>query len=672
MHGFRLIFQDWKHLIHHKHGRIAMIFLILVPLIYVGLFLSGYWNPYGRLDHLPVAVVNLDKGAVLNGKPVEVGHNFVDELAQTNELDFDFVTAEAASEGMKKGDYYMIVTIPEDFSSHAATLMDEHPEQAELIYQTNAGRNFVASQIGTSAIKEMKAKLQAELTKAYTDGVFSSMQKLADGLNTAGSGAEQLHKGTETAKKGFSELASGISNAAVGASDLQKGSGKLSTSSSELAKGTNQLNQGAEQLAAGLQQLTLGQSKLEAASGKLSDKLGKWQASSRKNAEDWQAAEGASKQLTAALESYIKEHPSAAEDPDLQALLKQAETTAELYEGLSQSETALAANADEIAQGQQQLNKQTSLFAAKLKENSQGAKSLSSSAEQLDSGMANWTKGMASLNQGITALADGSRRLTTGTGQLYQGLDQLNNGSGELASKLALAKSQTTGLHASPELENMFVEPVKLTESKGVEVPNYGAGIAPYFISLGLFVGGIMGANILPLGRRQGSKLASGHQFINKLGLFLTVGIVQTIILDALILFAFQIQVQHFSLFVCFSLVTSFTFLSIIYMLLSIFGFVGKFLAVTLLVTQLATCGGTFPGQLMAPAMAAIGRLLPMTYSVQGFQQAISVGDYRQWTAALWIMLAYLIGSALIGLLFNRLEQRKNQIIENNSAQTAA
>jgi putative membrane protein len=58
MKGIRWIFHDWKLLWSHKHGRIALVFLLIVPLIYAGFFLAGYWDPYGRLDQLPVAVVN--------------------------------------------------------------------------------------------------------------------------------------------------------------------------------------------------------------------------------------------------------------------------------------------------------------------------------------------------------------------------------------------------------------------------------------------------------------------------------------------------------------------------------------------------------------------------------------------------------------------------------------
>lgn len=125
MKGLQLVFQDIKAMWKHKHGRIALIFLLVVPLIYSGFFLAGYWNPYGKLDQLPVAVVNLDNGSKMDDKPVEAGEDFVEQLKKQKELDFHFVTAKEANTGLKEGTYYMVVTIPEDFSQNVTTLMDK-------------------------------------------------------------------------------------------------------------------------------------------------------------------------------------------------------------------------------------------------------------------------------------------------------------------------------------------------------------------------------------------------------------------------------------------------------------------------------------------------------------------------------------------------------------------
>ena len=54
--------------------------------------LWAFWDPYKQLDDLPVAVVNLDKGAVFDGKPIEVGKGLVDNLKDNTSFKWEFVS----------------------------------------------------------------------------------------------------------------------------------------------------------------------------------------------------------------------------------------------------------------------------------------------------------------------------------------------------------------------------------------------------------------------------------------------------------------------------------------------------------------------------------------------------------------------------------------------------
>jgi putative membrane protein len=193
----------------------------------------------------------------------------------------------------------------------------------------------------------------------------------------------------------------------------------------------------------------------------------------------------------------------------------------------------------------------------------------------------------------------------------------------------------------------MFAAPVKLVESDVTNVPNYGTGVAPYFLSLGLYVGGIMAANILPLARRKDAKNGTSH-FVNKLFLFYALGIIQTIIVDLVVLYGFKLQVVSEPRFYLYSLLVSLTFQTIVATLASVFGMIGKFIAITLLILQLASCGGTFPWQLNSPFMQGLGKILPMTYSVQGFQDIISIGDWSFLGKQVLILLGYAVVVAAV------------------------
>ncbi len=75
-----MIKNEWKSLLRNKLMLIVVIAIIVIPIIYAGLFLKSMWDPYGNVDSLPVAVVNEDKPVTYEGKDVNVGEKFVDKL----------------------------------------------------------------------------------------------------------------------------------------------------------------------------------------------------------------------------------------------------------------------------------------------------------------------------------------------------------------------------------------------------------------------------------------------------------------------------------------------------------------------------------------------------------------------------------------------------------------
>ena len=137
------------------------------------------WDPYGKLAELPVAVVNQDKAVTYNEETLAVGDSLVAGLEESDShWTFDFVSQEEAEAGLADGSYYMALTIPEDFSENATTLLDETPKQMELTYRTSAGRSYIASKLTASAANEIKDTISDEVTAIYAETVFD---KLADG-----------------------------------------------------------------------------------------------------------------------------------------------------------------------------------------------------------------------------------------------------------------------------------------------------------------------------------------------------------------------------------------------------------------------------------------------------------------------------------------------------------
>ena len=93
------------------------------------------------------------------------------------------------------------------------------------------------------------------------------------------------------------------------------------------------------------------------------------------------------------------------------------------------------------------------------------------------------------MSTGSTQLIDGVNKLADGSGKVTDGLVKVNDGSGELAEKLGEGAEKTGEVKGTDKTYDMFASPVKVKTEKLAEVPNYGTGFTPYFLSLGLFVG---------------------------------------------------------------------------------------------------------------------------------------------------------------------------------------
>ena len=147
-----MIKNEWRSLLKNKILLVVLIAIIVIPFIYAGLFLKSMWDPYGNLDHLPVAVVNKDRPVAYQGTTLSIGDDLTEALKTNRSLDFHFTDSEKAQEGLKNGTWYMVITIPEDFSRNATTLLDTDPEKMELKYATNPGTNYIASKMSETAL----------------------------------------------------------------------------------------------------------------------------------------------------------------------------------------------------------------------------------------------------------------------------------------------------------------------------------------------------------------------------------------------------------------------------------------------------------------------------------------------------------------------------------------
>ena len=250
-----MIKKELKKIMGNKLLFATVIVAMCLPVLYAGIFLKSIWDPYGRISHLPVAVVNLDQPTSLEGKKVDVGNQLVSELKKNDDLDWHFVSSEKAKTGLKDRKYYMIVKIPKTFSKNAASVLDTDPEKMDLTYETNGGLNFLGEVISENAMTQLKAKVSEQVTKSYADVIISMVKTVGTGMNQAADGANQLADGSSQVANGLATVKDKVPALTSGVSQLADGSSQLASGVQQYTDGVGTAGGGSAQLANGLQAL---------------------------------------------------------------------------------------------------------------------------------------------------------------------------------------------------------------------------------------------------------------------------------------------------------------------------------------------------------------------------------------------------------------------------------
>ncbi|HEQ4208310.1 YhgE/Pip domain-containing protein [Streptococcus pyogenes] len=485
--------EELKTLIKNPKLMITMTGVALVPALYNLSFLGSMWDPYGRVNDLPIAVVNHDKPAKRADKSLTIGNDMVDKMSKSKDLEYHFVSAKQAQEGLKEGDYYMVITLPEDLSQRAATLLNPEPQKLTIRYQTSKGHGMVAAKMGETAMAKLKESVSQNITKTYTSAVFSSMTDLQSGLKEASAGSQTLTSGAKTAQagsqtlstnlaaltgasqqfqQGTGRLTSGLTTYTDGVNQVKNGLGTLSTDIpnylngvSRLSQGASQLNQGLSQLtqattlsdekAKGIQSLIVGLPVLNQGIQQLNTELSTLQPPNL-NADELGNSLGA---IAQAAKQVIAEE-TAAQNEELSALQATsvyqsltAEQQGELAAALSQSDKSqtvsaaqtilssvqtLSTSLQSLSQEDQskQLEQLKEAVAQIANQSNQALPGASSALTELSTGLA---KVNGSLNQQVLP---GSNQLTTGLAQLNRyntaigsGVIKLSEGTNALSSK---------------------------------------------------------------------------------------------------------------------------------------------------------------------------------------------------------------------------------------------
>lgn len=174
------------------------------------------------------------------------------------------------------------------------------------------------------------------------------------------------------------------------------------------------------------------------------------------------------------------------------------------------------------------------------------------------------------------------------------------------------------------EESDFMANPVVLDEHSLFPIPNYGSANSPFYTTLSLWVGGLLLISLLRVDVRDPEGIYTSNQIYFGRGLtFLTIGLFQSLIVTLGDIFILKAYVANPTAFVLSSILISMVFMTIVYTLVSVFGNIGKGIAIIFLVLQLSGAGGTFPIQVAPPFFQAINPFLPFTYAINLLRETV-------------------------------------------------
>lgn len=704
---------------------IVAVGLVIVPTLYAWFNIAGSWDPYGNTGNLKVAVANSDDGYMSDLIPVRVniGDTVVSALRENDQLDWRFVSESDAVEGVRSGEYYAAVVIPENFSSRMMTVFSSDAEHAEIVYYENQKANAIAPRVTDKAASTVRQQIDETFAKTISDvglATTSSLLEFMDGDQIAAYAGNL--SGTLAGAITTLRDASGSVDEFAGL--LQSSTGLLD-STSDLLASAGAANEDTEALVGDAKTGLSGMhdaldAAVAAINQSLKDSAGDYDAAAKAIDEAFGAADAhVSLTVTQLRDASADVAKRASDMRDVQDNILAVERDVEgsdlpekLKAELVQKIDIVANTVGNVANQQELLAKHLSDAAASLET---GAADARAKAQAVKDGIAE-AKGSiggvkdsynATLKQQISdlsdAVADVARRGSDMADDLGATVTDLSRAASALSDDLAGAHEVLAGasadlVSAADDLQRLkegldtavtsgdldrvreligsdpaaladaLAAPVALDRQAVYHIKNYGSAMAPFYTTLSIWVAGIVLAAMLKANVDEADVKALGNPRLHELYLgryafFALLAFAQATLVCAGDLLFFGIQCEHPFQFMLVGWLAGFVFSNMIYTLTVSFGDIGKAIAVVLLVMQVAGSGGTFPIEMTADFFQAVYPFLPFTHAINAMHAAMAGAYGMEFWIELGTLALYLIPSLALGLVFRRPVIRANRWI---------
>ncbi|MFO1446205.1 YhgE/Pip domain-containing protein [Bacillus sp. Bva_UNVM-123] len=700
---FYIYQTDIKNIAKNWTALVVILGLVFLPSLYAWFNILASWDPYGNTGNIAVAVVNEDKEAIFKGNKLKIGDEIISPLMKNKNIGWVFTDEADALRGVNHGDYYASILIPADFSKNISSFLTDTPQKAKIIYTVNEKINAIAPKITAKGASGIVEQVRKNFIETANGTIFKIFNEIGLELEKERPTIEEVSSLILKIEGMIPEINDVVN---VLAKDMKLADNLISRAQSNLitiAEETKRYQGIVNQLGIWLDE---GSDVFASTAGpqiKNNLMLMKETSSAINTLNTMIMDKNIDPTVLNSAIDRSQDHLSN-EIRDIQILT-------ELFDRLNQlaGENKLAFVKENLNKLNRNLTQQLSLLnntkdsIARGKDLSQElmteldrlAKTSDALLEDLiqrydDEIMPRILQGFSvvksTTNHALKILqdvnhdmpdvqkivTDAKKGLTIGTKELHTIQKRLPIIEGKMKSLASiirkLEKEGTLNqlidlLINNAEREGQFfAEPVTLIENKLFPIPNYGSAMSPFFTTLSLWVGALLLVSLLTVEVHENTRSYKSFEiYLGRFLIFLSLAILQSFFITIGDMFLLKTYVVDKLWFVLFAMLLSSIFMLIVYTLVSVFGNVGKALAIVLLVLQLAGSGGTFPIQVTPPFFHMIYPLLPFTYGISLMREAVGGILWDVISHDLLYLSGFVAATLLLGLTLKNIVNRSTE-----------
>ena len=703
-----LVKRDLRHATRNVMASIVLFGLVIIPSLFTWFNVIASWDPFANTSNLKVAVASTDAGfqSDLMPIPINVGEQVLSELRGNDGLDWVITTKDDAIDGTKSGAYYAAIVLPPSFSSDMLTFYADGAERTSIKFYTNEKKNALAPKITEQGAEGVSSQISEAFTVTLSEvalGLVSSVSDYLTDDNTQaalnrvesriGNIATQLRGGARTAETLGALIESSVPLVDSAESLVTAAGAAFDDSSTALGNGSAAVGDLKGALTGATQSLVdaLGATagSYDAVAARIDDlyaeagKVGGSQAAALNALAD--AVQVQVDQTTALKQKLVDEVQPLVPESGQAAF---ARVLTSLDESIARQEGVrdrMRQSATDIANGAGSAGESHDAIAAAVAE---AKKAVTDAKDAYASGLKPQLDTLAGTLDTISgdiagireSLAGSSSRLAGAAGSVRTVLTESGEATTKLATSLnetadkfgelqrAIAKAADTGdlseiseiIGAGPAvLATSLAEPVRVDRTAVFPIVGFGAGMAPLYSVLALWVGALLMTVTIRVDVNQETlpdrpELTTTQKYLGRYGVFALVGLAQSTLLTLGLVLFVQIEPAHPLLLILAGWVISLVFTLIVYTFVVAFGNAGKALAVLLLVIQISGSGGAYPLELLPQWFQNISPFLPATYAIQALRAAVAGVYGGDFWIALGMLLLFAIPALLLGLVLRR------------------